>query len=70
VPQVCNGVTARGMAALSDLRRLRMLELSYTEIRVRSLGIEYQQPQLSPYPCLPGRVKIENVAHMKLYTLP
>ena len=35
--QVCNGITARGMAALSDLRRLRVLELSYTEIQVRYL---------------------------------
>ena len=33
--QVCNGVTSAGLATLAQLRRLRVLELSYTEIQVR-----------------------------------
>ncbi len=33
--QVCNGVTSIGLATLAQLRRLRVLELSYTEVQVR-----------------------------------
>ena len=32
---MCNGVTSIGLATLAQLRRLRVLELSYTEVQVR-----------------------------------
>ena len=52
--QVCNGVTSIGLATLAQLRRLRVLELSYTEVQVCFLAVlnQWCLKYIIPWLCL------------------